>query len=363
MAKHLLTPVKLGAIAAKNRVFMAPLTRSRAVQGNVPNPLAITYYEQRASAGLIVAEATQVSALGQGYVSTPGISTEAQIEGWKKVTGAVHDKGGKIVLQLWHVGRLSHTKFHPAEGLPLAPSAIAPHTGKVMLPDFSMGDWETPRAATQDDIKAVVEQFHVGARNALAAGFDGVEIHGANGYLIEQFLEDGTNKRTDAYGGSLENRARLLFEVLDAVKAVVPADRVGLRLSPMNKFGDASDSDPVALYSHVVGRLNPYKLAYLHLVRPGVNMAGGPNAPETITATLRKMFTGALITNGGYTLADADKAVADKATDAVAFGRWFISNPDLPRRAALGAALNPFDFKTFYGGNHVGYTDYPFLKE
>lgn len=358
----LLTPVKLGAIECANRVVMAPLTRMRAAAEDVPGPLAVEYYSQRASAGLIITEATQISPLGKGYPATPGIYSHAQTQRWKEIVDAVHAKGGKIVLQLWHVGRISHSSLHPEQGLPIAPSAIAPE-GKVFTAAWQQVDYETPRAMVDEDFAELMAQYRVAAQNCKAAGFDGVEVHAANGYLLDQFLQDGTNRRTDRYGGSHENRARLLMQVLDIVGEVFPADRVGVRLSPYGTFNTMSDSDPIALFSHVIKALNARRLAYLHLIEPRATGAGGglptdDNAPCT-SALFRKLFDGALISAGGYDQQDGERAIQEQRADAIAYGRWFIANPDLPERFAAGAALNPYDRKTFYGGSAAGYTDYP----
>lgn len=363
LVKHLFVPLQVGAVKTSNRVFMAPLTRCRAGPGDVPGPLSALYYSQRASAGLIVTEATQISPLGKGYPATPGIYSKDQVEGWKPTVQAVHDKGGKMFLQLWHVGRISHSSFHPEDGLPIAPSAVAPRTGKTATASFAYEDFEVPRAASEEDIKKIVQQYKVGAQNSLEAGFDGVEIHGANGYLIDQFLQDSSNKRTDTYGGSVENRARFLFEVLEAVLSVVPANRVGIRLSPYSSFNDMSDSDYVGLFTHVIKRLDTYSLAYLHLVEPRAS-GGDEDEVKGMPSTsklFRPLFRGVLVSAGGYTGELAEKAIADGDADAVCFGRQFIANPDLPQRLQQGAALNPYNRKTFYGGDAAGYTDYPFL--
>jgi N-ethylmaleimide reductase len=337
---------------------MAPMTRNRAGAGNVPTPIMATYYRQRASAGLIVTEATQVTPEGQGYVNTPGIHSREQIEGWKTVTRAVHEAGGRIYLQLWHVGRISHSLFQPGGALPVAPSAIAP-TGQVYTPE-GLKPYETPRALELSEIPGVVEQYQRGAQNAVEAGFDGVEIHGANGYLIDQFLQDGTNRRNDAYGGSVENRARFLLEVTQAVVEVWGADRVGVRLSPSSTFNDMRDSNAQATFSYAVSQLQGLGIAYVHLVEFKQDDArhGGKEVP---TSVLRPLFKGRLIVNAGYTRERADAAIAKGHTDLVAFGVPFIANPDLPERLKTGAALNAPDVATFYGGGEKGYIDYPAL--
>ncbi len=360
----LLTPVQLGALNLKNRVVMAQLTRMRAVEGDVPGALAAEYYSQRASAGLIISEAAQISTLGKGYPATPGIYSDAQVEGWKKVTSAVHAKGGLMVCQLWHVGRISHTSLHPSEGLPVAPSAIAP-TGKVYTATWQLEPYETPRAMTLAEIPALIADYVHAAKQAKAAGFDGVEVHGANGYLLDQFLHDGSNKRDDQYGGSVENRARLLMEVLRAVIGVWGADRVGVRLSPYGTFNDMYDQDTMGLFTHVVGQINPLSLAYLHLIEPRSTMAGGTDKVQadqpSASALFRPHFAGKILAAGGFDRAGAEQAVNDGQADAVAFGRFFISNPDLPERLAANAPLNPYDRSTFYGGDAKGYVDYPAL--
>jgi N-ethylmaleimide reductase len=363
-ATELLKPVHFGAIAAANRVIMAPLTRMRAGKDDVPGSLAAEYYAQRASAGMIITEATQISPLGKGYPGTPGIYSPEQTAGWKTIVNAVHAKGGKIVAQLWHVGRISHSSLHPEQGLPIAPSAIAAE-GKVFTANWSQAPYETPRAMTLQDIENLIQEFKVAAENAKAAGFDGVEVHAANGYLLDQFLQDQSNQRTDDYGGSFDNRARLLMQVLDTVCAVFPADRVGVRLSPYGTFNSMGDQDPVGLFTHVIRELSARKLAYLHMIEPRATMAGGADATNSsapcTSALFREHFDGAFISAGGYTMEDGEKALLEGRADAIAYGRIFIANPDLPKRFALGAALNPYDRKTFYGGGAAGYTDYPAL--
>lgn len=340
---------------------MAPLTRNRASAGNVPTELNATYYAQRASAGLIVTEASQISPQGMGYPATPGIYSPEQVEGWKLVTQAVHDRGGRIFLQLWHVGRISHPSLQPNGELPVAPSAIAPagmaatYTGEQ--------PFVTPRALELSEIPGIVEDYRQAAENALAAGFDGIEVHGANGYLIDQFLQDGSNHRTDAYGGSIENRARFLLEVLEAVIGVWGSDRVGLRLSPTGTFNDMHDSDPKALFSYVVQALNPLNLAYLHLVEPRWDNPEVRDKTKDLGAHFfRPLYRGTLISAGGFTRETGNAVLEAGDADLIAYGRWFISNPDLPERFALNADLNPYDRNTFYGGDSRGYTDYPALE-
>ena len=358
------TPVNLGAIALKNRLVMAPLTRMRAVAGDVPNPLAKIYYAQRASAGLIISEATQISPLGMGYPATPGIYSAEQTAAWKEIVDAVHTKGGVIVAQLWHVGRISHSSLHPEQGVPEAPSAIAA-TGQTYGADWKLHDYETPKAMTLADIARLLKEYEVAAQNAKAAGFDGIEIHSANGYLLDQFLQDKTNQRTDQYGGSIENRLRLLGEVIDSVSKVFPSDQVGVRLSPYGTFNDMADSDPVALFGAAIQKLNSYNLAYVHMIEPRSTNAGGNDqvADEVpITSEMfRKAYQGKFITAGGYDQVMGEKVLEDGLADAVAYGRLYISNPDLAERFQQNAPLNPYNRATFYGGQEVGYTDYPTL--
>ena len=358
MAKNLFSPIKLGALSLPNRIAMAPMTRNRAGAGNVPTDLMATYYRQRASAGLIITEGSQVSPRGVGYPNTPGIYSAEQVEGWRKVTDTVHRSGGKIFIQLWHVGRISHSLFQPNHDLPVAPSAIAPK-GEIYTPE-GMKPYETPRALELSEIPGVVQDFRTGAQNALNAGFDGVEIHGANGYLPDQFLRDGTNKRTDEYGGSAENRARFLIEITQAAIDVWGPDRVGVHLAPSGTFNDMKDSNPEATFSTAISALDALEIAYVHLVEgteADVNH-GGKIIPSSI---FRPLFQGALIVNGGYNRQRADSAIASDEADMVSFGRLFIANPDLPKRLQLGSELNDADPKTFYGGNEKGYTDYPAL--
>jgi len=357
--EQLLSPVQLGPYTLPNRMVMAPLTRNRAGAGNVPGPLNVTYYTQRASAGLIITEATQVSPQGMGYPATPGIHSPEQVAGWRRVTDAVHKHGGRIFLQLWHVGRISHPSLQPGGALPVAPSAIAA-AGEAQTYNGPQ-PFVTPRALATQEIPGIVEQFRTGATNAQAAGFDGVEIHGANGYLLDQFLRDGTNQRTDEYGGSIENRARLHLEVTEAVVSVWGADRVGIRLSPSSTFNDMADSNPVATFSYLVEALNRFGLAYLHLLEPSEadRRHGGTPIPTT---HFRPIFKGKLMVNGGYDREQAEAAIASGNADLVSFGTLFIANPDLPERFRLNAPLNQPDPSTFYGGDEKGYIDYPTLQ-
>lgn len=347
----LLSPYSLGDLQLNNRMVMAPMTRSRALAGNIPNPLAETYYVQRASAGLIVTEATQVSPQGVGYIRTPGIHSAEQVEGWQKITRAVHKAGGKIFLQLWHVGRISNPDFHSG-ALPVSASAIAAD-GEVFTENGKQ-KMVAPRALELAEIPGIVAQFRRGASNAKAAGFDGVEIHGANGYLLDQFTRDGANKRTDIYGGSIENRARLPLEVTDAVIEVWGEDKVGYRISPNSPFNSMSDSNPLSIFSYLAEQLDARKIAYLHVVDPLT--AGGP---ARVTPVLRKKFRGTYVVNGGFSADAANSAIAHNETDLVAFGVPFIANPDLPQRFATDAPLNTADPATFYQGEDKGYVDYP----
>ncbi|MBD2092267.1 alkene reductase [Microcoleus sp. FACHB-1515] len=359
LAKNLFTPIDLGAYRLPNRIVMAPLTRNRAAAGNVPTELNAIYYAQRASAGLLITEASQVAPQGLGYPATPGIHSPEQVAGWKLVTEAVHAKGGRIFLQLWHVGRISHPDLQPDGALPVAPSAIAPQ-GMASTYEGSK-PFVTPRALDRSEIPGIVEQYRRGAKNALEAGFDGVEVHGANGYLLDQFLRDGSNQRTDDYGGSIENRARLMLEVTEAVVGVWGSNRVGIRLSPSGTFNDMRDSNPEATFGYVVEQLNRFNLAYLHLIDPSEADArhGGKAIP---TAYFRSIYQGNLIVASDYDLAKGNEAIASGAADLVAYGRLFIANPDLVERFRLNAPLNTPDVNTFYGGDAKGYTDYPALS-
>jgi N-ethylmaleimide reductase len=352
-------PVNVGPYPLPNRFVMAPMTRSRAGAGGVPTDLAVKYYTQRAGAGLMVTEATQVSPQGVGYVHTPGIHSREQVAGWKKVTDAVHAKGGRIFLQLWHVGRISNPTLQQNGEKPVAPSAIAPK-GETMTADYKMVPFETPRALETDEIAGIVADFRKGAENAKAAGFDGVELHGANGYLIDQFLRDGTNKRTDKYGGSVENRVRFLNEVTEAVVGVWGAERVGVRLSPNTAFNDMSDSDPRTTFGAAAKALARFNLAYLHVTRaaPTDTVPGGPIGADFF----RPLFKNPIISNSGYDKAQAEAALKSGNVDLVAFGTLFISNPDLPERFRTNAPLAEADRSTFYGGDAKGYTDYPSLE-
>jgi N-ethylmaleimide reductase len=354
----LFSPLRLGAIELPNRVVMSSLTRNRAGAGNVPTDLTVEYYRQRASAGLILTEASPICPEAHGYPRTPGIHTDEQIAGWKKVTAAVHAAGGRIAIQLWHVGRISHPDLQPGGSLPVAPSALRPAGQAITLK--GMQDYVTPRALETAEIPGLVATYAQAARNALAAGFDGVEIHAGNGYLLDQFLRSSTNRRSDAYGGSKENRARLLLEVLAAICAVIGNDRVGLRLSPVTPFNDIADANPQETFDYVVGELNRFDLAFLDILQ-----GTGGDAPEQWLpfdyARLRAIYKGNLILNNGYDFASGQAAVQGGAADAIAYGRALLANPDLVERFRRGAPLNQPDYERLYVGEEKGYTDYPFL--
>jgi N-ethylmaleimide reductase len=365
----LFSPLQVGPYRLNHRVVMAPLTRMRAERPSLaPRPLNAEYYGQRATpGGLIIAEASPVMPSGHGNPGVPGIYSEAQIKGWRGVVDAVHARGGLIFLQLWHVGRVSHSSFQPGGVLPIAPSAVPIEGLTTMTAEGKPAPYETPRALETGEIAGVVESFRRGAINAKIAGFDGVEIHGANGYLIEQFLQSHTNLRTDRYGGGIENRARLLMEITQAVIGVWGANRVGVRLSPYGIANGSGEADPMPLYTHVVQSLNPLGLAYLHFIEPRSSGAGRAevnhqNVPSAMVL-FRPIWRGVLITAGGFTGEAADAAIAAGHADAIAFGRIFISNPDLPRRLREGFPLTPYNRATFYGGEEAGYTDYPVYKE
>ncbi|MGR4973569.1 alkene reductase [Pseudomonas sp. LARHCG127] len=357
--QNLFTPYTLGNLTLSNRVVLAPLTRNRAGQGFVPSEFAATYYSQRASAGLLISEASQISRQGQGYQDTPGIYTPAQIDGWRKVTDAVHTKGGRIFLQLWHVGRVSHVDLQENGAAPVAPSALRPATKVFVNNRFE--DVSEPRALDIDELPGIVNDFRQAAANAIAAGFDGVEIHGANGYLLDQFLKDGANVRTDAYGGSIENRARLLLEVTAAVVEEIGAERTGLRLSPVSPANGVSSSAPQAQFDYLVDQLNALDIVYLHVVE---GATGGPRdvAPFDF-GSLRQRFRNTYIANNGYDLDLATARLVGDQADLIAFGRPFIGNPDLVERLKTGSPLSAFNPATLYGGGAAGYIDYPTLAE
>lgn len=358
----LLTPHRAGPLTFAHRVVMAPMTRSRAGPGNAPGALNAAYYRQRSDAALIVTEASQVHPEGVGYPGTPGIHSAAQVDGWRMVTDAVHEAGGLVFLQLWHVGRVSHPDLQPGGAPPVAPSAVRP-AGEAMTPSGPK-PFETPRALDGDGIRAVVGHFREAAANAERAGFDGVEVHGANGYLLDQFTRDGSNRRDDGWGGAAANRCRLPLEVADAVAGVWGPERVGYRISPFQAFNDMSDSDPEATFTHLARGLAERGLLYLHVVETGDPAAadGTPRRRHPLFAALRAAWPGTLIVNGGYGRASADAVIGAGEADMVSFGTAFLANPDLPERLATGAALNEPDRATFYGGGAGGYTDYPFLE-
>lgn len=349
----LFQPIQVGELRVKNRIVMAPMTRNRANRHDAPHPLNARYYAQRASAGLIITEASQVTPQGKGYPATPGIYSREQVEGWRLVTEAVHARGGHIFLQLWHVGRISHPSLQLGGALPVAPSALAP-AGNAMT-ETGPQPFVTPRALDLQEIPGIVADFRRAAANAEAAGFDGVELHGANGYLLDQFLRDSTNQRGDAYGGPVENRARLLLEVAEAVAGVVGAGRIGVRLSPLNPFNDIADSDPKTTFGYAARELGRLGLAYLHLTRGG-------DSGDFDWAALRRAFGGKVILNGGFDRALADAALSAGIADLVAFGTAYLANPDLAERLRQNAALNAPQRETFYGGGERGYVDYPSLE-
>lgn len=354
---QLFQPTRIGDIEVANRIVMAPLTRSRAADGDIPgSAMNVDYYRQRSGAGLIISEGTQVSPVGKGYMATPGIYSDAQVEGWKPITQAVHEAGSKIIAQIWHVGRITHPDL-TGGAQPIAPSAIQPKVvaytpnGKVDVP--------VPHALTTAEVQEVVQQFRQAAANAIRAGFDGVEIHGANGYLVDQFIRDGANQRTDAYGGSIENRCRFALEVVDACVAEIGAGRVGIRLSPLTPFNDLADSNPQTVFAYLVEELNKRGIAFIHFIE---GATGGPrDVPGFDYAWARQAFKGTYIANNGYDRQMAIDAIDSGKADAVAFGRLFISNPDLVERLKLNAVLNEPNPNTFYTPGPVGYTDYPTL--
>lgn len=353
---HLFTPATVGPLDLPQRFVMAPMTRNRALPSLAPGPHAPLYYAQRASAGLIVTEATQVSESAAGYVFTPGIYTPEQVAGWRAVTEAVHAAGGRIVVQLWHTGRISHSTMRPDGSTPVSASAIAAD-GQVITYDGPQ-PFPTPRALEVGEIRGIVADFARAARHAVDAGFDGIEIHAANGYLVDQFLRDGSNRRTDAYGGSIANRARFLLEIVDATAAAIGAQRVGVRLSPSSPFNSMSDSDPTALTRYVAEQLDVRQVMYLHVLE----LAAGEDlaAVRPMMATAREVFTGVLIANAGYTADAAEAVLARGDADLVAFGVPFLTTPDLVERTREGLPENVADRSTFYGGDARGFIDYPF---
>ncbi|MDB5155450.1 MAG: NADH:flavin oxidoreductase, Old Yellow Enzyme family [Mucilaginibacter sp.] len=359
----LFSPIAVGPLNLSHRVVLAPLTRMRTVSGSVPNDLMVKYYAQRSTpGGFLIAEATQVSPKGNGYFNSPGIFTDEQEAGWKTVVEAVHAKGSLIFLQLYHAGRVSHSSLQPDHGLPLGPSVV-PHQNVAGTPN----GWEPTtlnRALETDEIKEIVKEFGRATARAREAGFDGVELHGANGYLVDQFLQDGSNKRTDSYGGSIENRSRFLLEVVEEMVNNWSGDRVAIRVGPSGRFNDMSDSDPLALFSYVTGQLNQFGLAYLHVIEPRVvgSYMEKEGVEPVASMHLRKIFKGRIIAAGGFDRDGAIEIIKNGHADLVAFGRHFIANPDLPYRYRHGLPLNPYNRETFYGGNETGYLDYPFYE-
>jgi N-ethylmaleimide reductase len=371
VTEQLFQPFRMGRYNLPHRMVMAPLTRSRARQpGNVPSAMNACYYTQRASAAFIITEATQVSQQGQGYAWTPGIYTFDQVEGWRLVTGAVHRVGGLIFMQLWHVGRISHPSLQPDGMLPVAPSAIKPKGEAFIENENGEGElvpFVTPRALQTEEIPYVVRQYVRGAKNALEAGFDGIEVHAANGYLLDQFLNSDTNHRTDKFGGSIESRARLLLEVVEQVSEIWGADRVGVRLSPLGLLNDIADQDPEKTFGHVAKKLSEYGLAYLHIVNPALaalEIGASPNSREIeMLRLIRTKYSGTLIIAGGFDHDTAEAWLQEGKADLIAFGRKFLANPDLPERFRTHAHLNAADPATYYGGGVMGYVDYLTLAQ
>jgi N-ethylmaleimide reductase len=359
----LFTPIQVGAFSLEHRIVLPPLTRMRTTAGFIPNELMVEYYSQRATkSGLMITEGTVINETGHGYYGAPGIYTDDQVEGWKRVTAAVHKKGGILLNQLFHVGRESHRSLQPGGGLPIGPSIVA-HQDLV----FTQNGWvpaDLNRELSADEIGALVEDYYKAAQRAKAAGFDGVELHGANGYLVDQFLQDGTNKRTDQYGGSQENRVRFMIEIVSRLVDVWGADRVGVRLGPSGTFNSMSDSDPIGLFAFAADQLNAFGLAYLHLIEPRIkgNIEIADNLEPVASIHLRKIFKGRMIAAGGFDYGKAIDILQKGDTDLVAFGRHFIANPDLVYRFKNDIPLNQYDRDTFYGGGAKGYTDYPFYK-
>jgi len=357
----LLSPFRLGPLDLPNRMVMAPMTRTRASGERVPTELMAQYYAQRASAGLIVTECIAVAPDSAGIIRAPGLYTDAQVAGWRTVTNAVHARGGRIFAQIWHCGRASHVSLQPGGTAPVAPSAVAAE-GSIFTPEGRQ-PFSVPRALDASEIPAIVAAFGVATERAREAGFDGIELHGAFGYLVDQFLQDGSNRRTDAYGGSVANRARFLFEVVDAMIAAWSADRIGVKLSPSNRFYGMFDSDAVSTFGHVVRGLADRNLLYLHLMEPNeADLASGTVQLGEVAKTFSGVFSGAVIANGGFDHERADAFIATGQADLVSFGRAFVANPDLPERFAAGAALAAPDPATFYGEGPTGYVDYPMMR-
>jgi N-ethylmaleimide reductase len=362
MSKDLFSPYRLGQLELPNRMVMAPMTRLRAYADGLPSPLMKVYYAQRASAGLIITECTKVSEQGHGLVCSPGMSTAAQAAGWSVVTRAVHEAGGRIYLQLWHCGRISHSSVRGGE-LPVAPSAVAVN-GQYRSPAGSL-DFETPRALETAEIPRIVDDFRKAASYALQAGFDGVELHGAYGYLVDEFLQDGSNRRGDRYGGTPQNRCRFAVEVMEALADVWGAERIGMRISPSTRVNDMLDSNPLATFGHLVRELNRMRVGYLHVMEPDErDLATGLVEIRETTRTFRAMFDQTVITNVGYSFESGNAVLTSGVADLVAYGKLFLANPDLPQRFRINAPSNPMDFATFYGSgasSDKGYTDYPAL--
>jgi len=357
---NLFESVQLGSLILANRIFMAPLTRNRAHVDGVPGELAATYYSQRASAGLIVTEATQISPMGKGYVNTPGIHSPEQVRAWSRIVESVHKSGGRIFLQLWHVGRISHSSLLPNNAQPVAPSAIRANSQTLIA--TGLVQVSEPVSLTAGGIKETLDDYRRAAGNAKEAGFDGVEIHAANGYLIDQFLRTGSNRRTDEYGGVASNRVRFLTETVERVLEVWTGGQVGVRISPTGGFNDMTDANPLETYSVTVTRLNSYGLGYLHIVETAQNSKGSSEEDLAMSAHLRTLWKGLYVVNGGYDGRKGEEALRTGHADAVAYGRAFLANPDLPRRLKLGVTLNEPDPTTFYGGEADGYTSYPALS-
>lgn len=361
MLQQLLTPFDSKSLNLSNRIVMAPLTRQRAKKEFIPTALMAEYYQQRASAGLIISEGAQISQQGYGYYDSPGIYTKEQVKGWKKTTKAVHDKGGKIFIQLWHVGRHSHPCYQAKGQKPVAPSAVK-EIGKIRTREGKV-DTVVPHALSIEEIQQIVTDYKNAALNATEAGFDGVEIHAANGYLIDQFLQDGTNHRDDIYGGTYENRTRFMMEVTRSICDAIGKEKTGIRLSPSGRHADISDSNPKELFSYAIRQLNKLDLAYLHLVEPLEDVSVYKNYLTEVAPYFRKIYSGTMISCGGYTPEKAEKALQENHADLIAFGKLFISNPDLPERIKQNGPYNQWDIKTFYGGSEKGYTDYPGLPK
>jgi N-ethylmaleimide reductase len=367
----LFQPYRLGPLNLPHRIVMAPLTRSRARQpGNVPEPLAACYYAQRASAALIVSEATQISMQGQGYAWTPGIHSSEQVDGWRRVTAAVHEANGLIFCQLWHVGRISHPALQPDHMLPVAPSPITPQGTAFIENERGEGElvpFVRPRALQTEEMPYIVGQYERAAKNAQAAQFDGIEVHAANGYLLDQFIQAGTNQRTDAYGGPVAHRARLLFEIAEAVAPVWGPDRIGVRLSPLGRMNDIEDANPEETFGYIAERLGDYRFAYLHIVNPAIEAMEKGLEPDPralrMVDLIRNKYRGTLMVAGGFDRDSAERWLREGRADLIAFGRKFIANPDLPERLRLRAPLNVDDRATYYGGGAKGYTDYPTLAQ